>query len=166
MATEPATTLTPGPAIPQPFSTGLQFSLSSDLLALLPSAADDKLRLLRQRFSDAHAIIPAFETIREASDAKQNADRALKRLTDDRSVGGFELGPDDGRVVDAQRTLDKATADFRRLEICRRCDQRHGRPHPLPATATQDGGKRTSQASPSPRRHFPFCWTGGHGTEP
>ena len=110
MATEPATTLTPGPAIPQPFSTGLQFSLSSDLLALLPSAADDKLRLLRQRFSDAHAIIPAFETIREASDAKQNADRALKRLTDHRSVGGLSL---DRMTEGCRRTADTRQGDRR-----------------------------------------------------
>jgi len=39
----------------------------------------------------------------------------LKRLTDHRSAGGFELGDDDPRVVDERTKLDKLTAEAKRL---------------------------------------------------
>ena len=111
------TGLTPAtPANSGPYSTGLQFSLSGDLLAQLPNGAADKLRALRQRFDDSHSLVPEFEQIREASAAKQHAEHALERLTAHRSVGGFELDDEDGRVIGARKTRDKATADFRRLQ--------------------------------------------------
>src|SRR5258707_118227 len=81
----------------------------------LPPAAADRLRSLRQRAADAHAIIPAFETIREASMAKIEAANAVARLTSHPQDGGFGLKPDDPRVVAAQKHLDKMTADFQRL---------------------------------------------------
>jgi hypothetical protein len=71
---------------------------------------------LRQRSADAHAIIPEFETIREASMARVDAANALKRLTDHAQDGGFGLKPDDRRVIEAQRLLDKLTADFKRVQ--------------------------------------------------
>ena len=47
--------------------------------------------------------------------ARIEAANALKRLTDHPQYGGFNLTDDNGRVIAAQRTLDKATADFKRL---------------------------------------------------
>jgi hypothetical protein len=68
---EQATSLQPGPANPQPFSVGMHLQpLQHDPLELLPPAAAERLRLLRQRAADAHAVVPAFEDIREASTAR------------------------------------------------------------------------------------------------
>lgn len=109
------TGLTPAPQNPQPFSVGFNTGPSFDVIADLPSGAAAKLRALRQRSTDAHSLIPEFEQIREASEAKQSAGNALKRLTDHRSLGGFDLEDSDGRVIAARKTLDKANADFKRL---------------------------------------------------
>jgi hypothetical protein len=86
-----------------------------DRLARVPAAAD-KMRLLAQRSDDHHAIIPEFETVREASMAKIAAANALKRLTDHPQDGGFGLKDDDRRVIVATKDLEKATADFKRLQ--------------------------------------------------
>ena len=76
--------------------------------------------MLRQRSADAHALIPEFEKIREASMARIEAENALKRLTSHPQDGGFDLKPDHRRVIEAQRLLDKATADFKRLQELQR----------------------------------------------
>ena len=106
----------PAPANPQPFSAGLSFQPPFDLIELLPPAAADKLRALRQRASDAHTLIPPFEDVRQASMARVDAANALKRLTDHPQDFGSGLKPSDPRVIAAQRTLDKATADFERIQ--------------------------------------------------
>jgi hypothetical protein len=114
-----ATSLTPAPTTavtaPAPFSADYFAAPSLDLLALLPDAAADKLRLLRQRSSDAHALIPTFEMVREANAAKQDAEHQLQRLLAPAGESGFNLGLNDRRTIEAQKTLDKATADARRL---------------------------------------------------
>ncbi|WP_354134414.1 hypothetical protein [Bradyrhizobium sp. S3.9.1] len=86
------------------------------MIELLPLAAADKLRALRQRSADAHAVIPEFADIQEASVAKIEAANALKRLTAHPQDFGFDLKPDDPRVIAAQRTLNKATDDFERIK--------------------------------------------------
>jgi hypothetical protein len=86
-----------------------------DLTDALPPQAAERLRALKLAAKESHAIIPAFEEIREASAARTNAASALKRLTDNPQEGGFKLAPDDLRVVAATRTLEKATAAFERL---------------------------------------------------
>jgi hypothetical protein len=86
-----------------------------DLIEILPPAAADKMRQLRQRSLDLHAIIPPYEDIRQASIARGEAANALKRLTDHQQLGGFNLKPDHPSVRQAQRTLDKATATFDEL---------------------------------------------------
>ena len=48
--------------------------------------------------------------------ARIEAENALKRLSAHPQDGGFGLPPDDRRVIEAQRLLDKMTADFRRLQ--------------------------------------------------
>ena len=108
--------LVPGPAIPTPFSVPAPLTPSFDVADTLPKGGRAKLQALRERASDAHALTVPFEDVRVASEAKQDADRALKRLTDHRSVGGHELEDTDGRVIDARRTLDKAVANLKRLQ--------------------------------------------------
>ena len=71
--------------------------------------------MLRQRAADAHAVIPEFEQIREASMAKVEAANALRRLVSHAQDGGFGLKDDDRRVIAANKHLDKMTADFKRL---------------------------------------------------
>jgi hypothetical protein len=55
-------------------------------------ARTKKLRLLRQRGAEAHALVPQFETIREASMARIEAANTLKRLTSHPQDGGFNTG--------------------------------------------------------------------------
>jgi hypothetical protein len=99
------------------FSAGMHLQPQFDPLEILPPGAAERLRKLRQRAADAHALIPEFEAIREASMAKTEAANALKRLTDHPQDGGFGLKPDSHRqVTEAQRTLDKATDDFERVK--------------------------------------------------
>ena len=119
----PATGLTPGPVaetIAQPpFSLGPALSPQVDLLELLPPGAADKLRALRQRSDDLHAIIPPFAELQEATGLKQDAERALKRLTAHPSERGHNLPETDSRVVIAQQHLDKMAADLKRLQAQR-----------------------------------------------
>jgi hypothetical protein len=101
---------------PQPLSPGVHIQPGFDVLELLPVASQDRLRQLRQRSLDAHAIVPEFEQIRAASMAKIEAANALQRLTDPPQSGGFNLPLENASVVQAQRTLDKATDAFKRLQ--------------------------------------------------
>jgi hypothetical protein len=116
----PATGLTPGPVAETtaqpPFSLGPALSPQVDLLELLPPGAADKLRALRQRSDDLHAIIPLFAELQEATGLKQDAERALKRLTAHPSERGHNLPETDSRVVIAQQHLDKMAADLKRLQ--------------------------------------------------
>ena len=48
--------------------------------------------------------------------AKIGAGNALTRLTSHPQDGGFGLKPDDRRVFEAQRTVDRATEDFERIK--------------------------------------------------
>lgn len=124
------TALTPAPTTTitaqAPISGGLHSSPQFDVIELLPPGAADKLRALRQRSDDLHAIIPAFEDIREANTARVDADHALKRLTNHPQDFGFDLKPDDPRVIAAQRHLDKMTADANGSRICSRCGRQRG----------------------------------------
>lgn len=109
-------TFEPGPANPQPFSAGVPLVPSFDVIEVLPPAAAERLRMLRQCSADAHAVIPPFAVLQEASVEKIAAGGALKRLLDHPHDGGFGLPPDDSRVIAAQRKLDKLTVDFERVK--------------------------------------------------
>ena len=115
---DPVTGLTPAPPGGSPaFSFGpAPVSPGWDPLDVLPPAAADRLRALRQRAKDLHAIVPPYEDIRQASMARIEAENALKRLTNHPHDHGFRLKVDDPRVVAAQRKLDKATDEFLRLQ--------------------------------------------------
>jgi hypothetical protein len=63
-----ATALEAGPVNPLPFSAGISLTPSFDVIEALPSAAAERLRLLRQRSVDAHAVIPPGEEVRAFSD--------------------------------------------------------------------------------------------------
>lgn len=104
-----------GPANPEPFRAVLSHAPSFDVIDKLPPHAADRLHALRQRFIDLNLVIPKFEQTNEASTAKLRADARLKQLVTLRADGGFGLKEDDSRVVEAQRTLDKATADLARI---------------------------------------------------
>jgi hypothetical protein len=108
-------TFEPGPANPQPFAVGMHLQPQYDPIDGLPPLAAERLRMLRQRAADAHALIPPFEDVREASMRKIEAANALKRLTDHPQDFGHGLKPDDRRVIEAQRHLDKMTADAKLL---------------------------------------------------
>ena len=56
-----------------------------------------------------------FADIHEASNAKLEAERQLNRLTDHQHHAGFNLKPNDPRVVVAEQHLAKLVADQRRL---------------------------------------------------
>jgi hypothetical protein len=101
---------------PSPIGAHFPSPPSLDPIELLPPAAADKLRKLRLRREDAHRLVPEFETIRSASLARVNAQNELKRLRDPAGDGGFNLPETDPRVVAATKTLNKATAEFTRLQ--------------------------------------------------
>jgi hypothetical protein len=75
-----------------------------------------KLRLLRQRASDAHALTVPFADQQEATQLKHAAELEVSRLTGHRSEGGYELPDDDGRAIRAREALAKASDDLRRLK--------------------------------------------------
>jgi hypothetical protein len=119
MAKMRATGFTPAPvsAVNEPatFSLGPPVQPSFDMAEVLPVGAAGRLRALRQRASDAHALIPQFSDLQEANTARLLAEQRLKRLVDPAHDGGFNLQPDDARVIAQQRTLDKLTDDAKRL---------------------------------------------------
>lgn len=108
-------TFEPGPANPQPMTIAMSLVPSFDVIEVLPRGAADRLRALRQHVHDLHALTVPFSDIHEASNAKIEAERQLKRLTDHQHHGGFNLNPDDPRVIVAEQHLAKLVADQRRL---------------------------------------------------
>ena len=109
-------TFEPGPANPQPFSAGMHLQPQFDVIELLPPAAADKLRMLRQRSADTHAVIPEFADIQEATTAGIEAENRLNQLTNHPQEFGHNLPPTDARVVAQQRLVDKLTDDLKRLK--------------------------------------------------
>jgi hypothetical protein len=117
---DPVTALTPAPlstiTASQPLAGLPHTQPSFDPIELLPERAQDLLRKLRQRSVDAHAVIPPFEDIREASATRVAAENVARRLQAHAQDGGFNLPDDDMRVVEAKKVLTKATDDLRRLQ--------------------------------------------------
>ena len=120
MAGEPITALTPAPTItviaPTPIAAGVHLQPSFDPLELLPPAAQERLRQLRQRSADLHAITVPHADLQAASMARIEAENALRRLTNHPHDHGFNLKAGDQRVVAATKALDKATDEFLRLQ--------------------------------------------------
>ena len=105
----------PGPANPQPFSPPMSLVPSFDVIEVLPDAAADRLGALRPHVHDLHSLTVPFADIHEASNAKLEAERQLKRLLDHPHEDGFNLKADDPRVIVAHQHLAKLVADQRRL---------------------------------------------------
>jgi hypothetical protein len=98
-----------------PLSVGFP-SPQFDPLEFMPERAQDRLRKLRDRAADAHAVCVPFADIQEASARKTDAANARRHLTDHPQDWGKNLPPDHPSVVQAQRTLDRATEDFERIK--------------------------------------------------
>ena len=109
MTFEPATPASMGPIT-------LTSNVSPDVIGFLPKGAAARLQALRDRVRDLHLVIPEFEERRTAGEARLAAEQRLKRLTDHPQRGGFGLEPDDPRTKDAQRDLDKLTAEAKRID--------------------------------------------------
>ena len=62
-------------------------------------------------FQDKHALTVAFETRQEAHREKLASQARLKRLTDHRSLAGFELAVDAPQCIAEQKKLDALTAE-------------------------------------------------------
>jgi hypothetical protein len=118
--TDPAmTSLPPAPTetinSPTPIPGTFHSSPSFDPVELCPPLAAEKVKKLRLRKDDARRLIPEFQTVREASLAKIEAANALKTLISHPQDFGKNLPPTHPLVLEAQRALDKTTADFERL---------------------------------------------------
>ena len=112
------TGLTPAPANPQPLDfSGTSVQPLLDVVEFLPAGIpQDRLRQLRQRANDKHAIIPEFETVRQAAMERVEAERALARLVNHPQDHGFNLPLTNARVIEATKLLEKLTADLKRLQ--------------------------------------------------
>jgi hypothetical protein len=111
--------LTPGPAsgqAPLPLAFVPNTPAFDPLDRLPKGTPQDRLRQLRQHSADLHALIPRFETIREASTAKQEAASAHRRLVSHQQTGGFNLRPDHPSVAQALKTLERAEGELQRVQ--------------------------------------------------
>ncbi len=107
--------LEPGPATQTTRSAPMSLAPSFDMAEALPPGAADRLRKMREHVADLRSLTVPFADIQEASGAKIAAEQRLRRLTDHPHDNGFGLGDSDPRVIEAQRQLDKLTAELARL---------------------------------------------------
>ena len=87
----------------------------SDLAALLPPRAAERLRQLAQHVDDLHRIVPQFSERQDATSAKIAAERRLVQLSKPRSEGGFYLGMKRPSCRRSRGTLATLTAEAKRL---------------------------------------------------
>jgi hypothetical protein len=118
--TATTTGFTPAPVseitTPSPLPGAPHISPSFDVVELLPQDRKDLLRKIRQHADDACALAIPYEDVRAASMERVEKENALRRLTDHRGAGGFNLPETDRRVILAQQALTKAIEDQRRLQ--------------------------------------------------
>jgi hypothetical protein len=103
-----------GPVNPQPHAINL-FGTPNDPAAVLPEAAAVKMIALHQRVVDAHAAIPAFDSIREASLAIAGHRNRINDLMRRKAEGGFGLPPDAPQLLDERGKLERAEQELSRL---------------------------------------------------
>jgi hypothetical protein len=118
MAEPAVTSLTPAPT--QTITAPSTFSLPPgppqyDAIELMPDQCAELMRQLRDRSSDAHGLMVPFSELREASMARVLADQRLRTLQGHPQEFGHNLPDGHASVVQAKRTLQKATAEFARL---------------------------------------------------
>jgi hypothetical protein len=102
------------------FDTPLANVQDFDPIDILPAAAAEKLRLLRQRAADLHTIVPTFENVSDLNLEKIKTERELNRLLARESEGGFNLPPSDQRCLSVQRRLNKLSAELARTTELKR----------------------------------------------
>jgi hypothetical protein len=105
----------PAPANAPPMNFDFHSAPSFDVLEIVPPLAGERLRVLRQRRSDLHALCVPFEQIRELTTAKIDAENRLAKLQAHPQNFGFNLPADNRSVVTAKATFGKAADDLRRL---------------------------------------------------
>ncbi|WP_354209566.1 MULTISPECIES: hypothetical protein [unclassified Bradyrhizobium] len=86
------------------------------MIERLPPVVAERLRALRQRCDDLHAIIPPGEDVRQEGMRKIDAANALTRLTAHPQDDGRGLPESDPLVAAAKKHLDKMTAGFERMK--------------------------------------------------
>jgi hypothetical protein len=108
---------------PAPISTGVAPMApvfvdrsTFDPIELLPERAAERLRLLRQRAADAHALVPDFAEARDLGVELNAAEARLRQLTGHPQEFGHRLPENDLRVQVQQRTVNKLKADMGRLQ--------------------------------------------------
>jgi hypothetical protein len=114
---ETPTGLTPGPASPEPmnFGGGGFRTPAIDPTDGMPEQSQNLLFRLQQRSKDAHAIVPPFSEVQEASTARILAQQRLQTLQGHPAEFGHNLKDDHRSVIEAKKTLQKATAGWTRL---------------------------------------------------
>jgi hypothetical protein len=111
---------TPAPTVriaaeQEPISLGPPLAPPFDPLGILPPGAAEKLRTLRLRASEAHALVVPFSEQQDLSTERLKAEQRLKRLLDPAQNDGFNLKDDDARVVTQKKLVAKLTDDLKRL---------------------------------------------------
>jgi len=71
--------------------------------------AHDRLRALRLKSREAHAVIPGFNDRAEVNGERGDAERRLQQLLAPRSQNGFQLDPTDARVVEQEKLVQKCS---------------------------------------------------------
>jgi hypothetical protein len=115
-----ATGLTPGPiteaAAPTPLAGAFHTQPSFDPIELLPPAAADKLRMLRDRCSEKRAAMIPHSELQEAITKRTLAEQNLRRLQAHSQDHGFGLPPTDARVVAAEQQVARTSDNARRVQ--------------------------------------------------
>jgi hypothetical protein len=85
---------------------------SFDVIELLPERAQERLRKLRQRSSDAHALCVPYADVQELSAERVQAEHAHKRLIDHPQDDGSNRPETDRRVVAAKNISTSCPTTF------------------------------------------------------
>jgi len=96
-------------------SGSIQTRVGFDVIEILPERAHDRLRALRLKSREAHAVIPGFNDRAEVNGERGDAERRLQQLLAPRSQNGFQLDPTDARVVEQEKLVQKCSDEARRL---------------------------------------------------
>ena len=104
-----STTFEAGPANPQPISAGMHIQPTFDPLEILPPAAAEKLRLLRERSSERRDSMISSIELQEVNAERTRAQQHLRRLQAHPQDGGFNLPQTDARVIEAERQVERTT---------------------------------------------------------
>jgi hypothetical protein len=119
MAEPSITALPPAPIVG--ITAPTSFSLppgppSYDVIDGLSKRAQDRLRQLRDRRADAHAVMIPHSELQEAIADRTLAEQNLRRLQEHPQNHGFGLPPSDARVIAAEQQVARTGDNARRLQ--------------------------------------------------